>query len=463
MADNTNTYASAQPFQNTVSDWMAGQERMDFAKREEERQIKAIADAQKRREDEQYNKDLEYFLKRPNFKPTGNRAIDQVMTEVLLQAVDEQGNIEKEFTSYGRNISNEKRTELIMRKRNLDNLPEYLDVAHKAYNDQATQIQEGIRSGKIKPTPELLKKLESFSEGYFDVTLDGNGKILVGVWDKDGDGKPDIMRYEDLITKSMFGETIPNADFAKSFLEKGKELGTHTETSDFNFVKDTTKMPVMKQVDLLARSSLYGNNGALSNEAKSWLYDNYRVTDFNNVPEQYLNKMEEEAKSIMLSAVDTEKSKEVDYSARLAAQKAAEEKAKAKEGGIGTPVVPSEGTWGGALKTIDTDTTRSVPVTKKIILPAVHVGEGKDAKMLGAAQILNYTYDKEGRMVIDAAYSDGKINIKDDDASISTQLDRRKRFTASKETESRIAQQLGMSVDELRNSTRAQTGAYDDL
>ena len=243
MADSNSVYANARPLEGNISDWVSGQEQTDFRYRAEKREVDRIAQERKDKEQFDYEKRLEKF-KAPQIDATKVRSIDEINTLVLLKAKDEYLNITKELKP---GISNEKYAELLMRQKNLDNLPSYLKLSQDAFVAEATNIQKQLSEGKIKFTPELQKKLNSFSQGYYDVELDDNMMPMVGLWDKDGDGKPDILPYDKIVGQQIFGEQVPNLNFASEFQKMGEKLGSKETTTDNNFVKTTIKETLLSE------------------------------------------------------------------------------------------------------------------------------------------------------------------------------------------------------------------------
>lgn len=326
MANSSNAYAQARPLEGNVSDWITGQENAEFNQREEKRQVDAIAQRKKDKEQDDYEKRLEKF-KQPDIKSTGVRSIDEINTLVLLKAKDQQLEIMKELKP---GISNEKYAELTMRQRNLDNLPSYLKLSQDAFVKEADALKAQVAKGEIKFTPQLQQKLTSFSEGMYDVELDSNGLPMVGLWDRDGDGKPDIMPYDKIVSGQTFGDQVPDMDFTGAFQKMGKELGSVKTQTDKNFVKKTEKQTPIEFAKLTARGSLYDDKGGLTPLAKSKLYD-MGVKDFTDVPQQTLDKLETTAVEIMMATRDKESLVDVDNSARNTAIKNARDAKKEDE------------------------------------------------------------------------------------------------------------------------------------
>lgn len=457
MANAGNAYATVNPIKTNIGDVVQGIEQMDFAYREEQRKIDAIKQAQKDKEA------LELEKKRAKFKPinidsTGVKSIDEVNAQTLLKAVNMYGELDKKLAQAK---TPEEQAAITIQLQKLQSLPDYLKLAQDAFVSQAKDIQTKMDKGEIKQTPELLSKLQSFSQGYLDVELDDNMTPMIGLWDKDGDGKPDVLPYDKIISGQTFGELIPNVDFSGNFMEVGTKVGTVKEQTDQNFVKNTKLYTPDELNKTAAKAELYLENGQLSPVAKSYLYDK-GVRDFQNVPDELLNKMEQDAVNIMETVQKKEDITDKDYTAetgRISENR--QGKPKEEKASIGNPVVPSKNTWGDQYERISATESLSVPIIGKVQLPAISIKTGtKGGKPIYAnvtdATLENYTYNKDGKLVIDVSYGiDKTTSVSEGDTGKQTTVSkekRKKQIIASPETEARIASKLGVSVQELREA-----------
>lgn len=310
MANASNAYATINPIKTNIGDVVQGIEQMDFAYREEQRKIDAIKQAQKEKEAEKLEK-LRAKFKPINIEATGVKSIDEVNAQTLLKAVNTWSELDKQLALAK---TSEEQANVVVQLQKLQSLPNYLKLAQDAFVAQAKDVQTKIEKGEIKQTPELLSKLQSFSQGYLDVELDDNMMPVLGLWDKDGDGKPDPITYDKMISGQIFGELIPNVDFSGNFMNVGTKIGTVKSQTDSNFVKNTKLFTPDELNKTAARAELYLENGQLSPVAKSYLYDK-GVRDFQNVPEDLLNKMEQDAINIMKTVQKKENITDKDYSA----------------------------------------------------------------------------------------------------------------------------------------------------
>lgn len=311
MANAGNAYATVNPIRTNIGDVVQGIEQMDFAYREEQRKIDAIKQAQKDKEAEKLEK-LRAKFKPINIEATGVKSIDEVNAQTLLKAVNMYGELDKKLAQAK---TTEEQAAITVQLQKLQSLPDYLKLAQDAFVSQAKDVQTKMEKGEIKQTPELLSKLQSFSQGFFEVELDDNMTPMIGLWDKDGDGKPDVLPYDKIISGQTFGELIPNVDFSGNFMNVGTKIGNVKNQTDQNFVKNTKLYTPEELNKTAARAELYLENGQLSPVAKSYLYDK-GVRDFQNVPDELLNKMEQDAINIMKTVQKKEDITDVDYSAQ---------------------------------------------------------------------------------------------------------------------------------------------------
>lgn len=377
MANAGNAYATINPIETNIGDVVQGIEQMDFAYREEQRKIDAIKQAQKDKEA------LELEKKRAKFKPinidsTGVKSIDEVNAQTLLKAVNMYGELDKKLAQAK---TPEEQAAITIQLQKLQSLPDYLKLAQDAFVTQAKDIQSKIANGEIKQTPELLSKLQSFSQGFFEVELDDNMTPMIGLWDKDGDGKPDVLPYDKIVSGQTFGELIPNVDFSGNFMTIGTKVGNVKNQTDQNFVKNTKLYTPDELNKTAAKAELYLENGQLSPVAKSYLYDK-GVRDFQNVPEDLLNKMEQDAISIMKTVQKTEDITDKDYSAetgRISENRQA--KKEKEEKAIITTTVNLSNTYFG------NDARGGAPVSKKGILEkGLNLGKGIKFDTIGGAK-----------------------------------------------------------------------------
>lgn len=375
MANASNAYATIDPIKTNIGDVVQGIEQMDFAYREEQRKIDAIKQAQKEKEAEKLEK-LRAKFKPINIEATGVKSVDQVLAQTFLKATNKTGELHKKLDY----ATPEEQVDIIVQLQKLQSLPDYLKLAQDAFVTQAKDIQTKIANGEIKQTPELLSKLQSFSQGYLDVELDDNMQPVLGLWDKDGDGKPDPITYDKMISGQIFGDLVPNVDFSGNFMTVGTKVGTVKNQTDQNFVKNTKLYTPDELNKTAAKAELYLENGQLSPVAKSYLYDK-GVRDFQNVPDELLDKMEQDAISIMKTVQKKEDITDKDYSAqtgRMSENRQAKKDEEEKE--IVTTTVNLSNTGFG------NDSFGKVVSKKGILEKGLNLGKGIKFNTIGGAK-----------------------------------------------------------------------------
>lgn len=387
MATNSNNVvATAQPLQGNVSDWINNKEQMDFAYRAENREIAKIAREKKEKED------LEYEKYRSSFKDfdiasTGVKSIDEINIQLMMKGKDKQLELFKKMRP---DMSLEERSKITFQMQELDNLASYIKSSNEAFVNEAKALEKQISEGKIIPTAKQLQLLKSFSDGTFQIELDDNMKPVIGLWDKDGDGKPDIVPYDKIISQQTFGELIPNINFATTFQAMGKELGSKETGTDNNFVSNLKKFTPIEFAQRTAKASLYDQSGNYTPVAKSWLFQAKGISDWSNVPEETLEEMESVASQIMLDTRPSSDVTKVDNSGRLAASKEArdirkENEEKATWGVVETPPAYKEAgfTPSSGYKTI--------AIQGKTVIPALEYKANGKKEIITNGQIQSYT------------------------------------------------------------------------
>lgn len=456
MPNSSNAYATLQPIQANVSDFINQQEQNAFAYRKEQRDIDAIEQDRKDKEA------LELEKKRAKFKPisiesTGIKSVDQVNAEILLKAVDKWGELDKQLSQAK---TPKEQADIAVKLTKLGSLPDYLKLSYDSFSNEAATIKKQLDSGQIKATPEILSKLNSFSQGYFDVELDDDMTPMVGLWDKNGDGKPDVIPYNKMISGQTFGELVPNVDFSSHFMGIGKNIASYKTQTDSNFVKNTKQYTPEELNKLAARNELYLENGSLSSAAKSYLYDK-GIRDFSNVPEPLLRVMENDAVNSMRIVQKKENVTDVDYGASETKKQNAIENArkrreeKAKELKITTTNV--ENTYFG------NDSFGGKTVSKKGVLKnGLNLGNGIKFETIGGAKtgldnstVTNLFLNSEGKIIYTANVLDSKSSKEEsaDYSGSSTTPPKYRSETreATGATEAKLASALGYdNSDDLK-------------
>lgn len=462
MANSNSVFGTAQPLQNNVSEWVNDQEQADFAYREEQRKIAALD--QSRKDKEQAKKDAlrkSVFGDIPKNYDTGSASLNEFQAKIIQKAVNRKGEIYKALSNP--NISDDEKIKLEIENQNLDNLPENLQVATKNFSGVIDDYKKGVSTGSYFRNPDFESKVLNGFENYVG-GLD-NGLPVVGFVDRDGDGVMDVLPYESLA--QSYGPENSNVpwnfqkqiDLDKIAVATGEKLGKTEKTTDSNFVKRTIKGPDLNSLDTITNNILQNPDGTPTDAALSEL----KKRSLANTPEN-INKVKQIFKERVLAYTDSTDKTDVDYNARTSAYKAAKPSGKEKDKPtIGNPVTPSKETWGDAYDQIDTNKTRSVPIGGKLVLPAIqYVKRGTDATgkatksnaNITDGTVENYTYDKKGKLVLDVSYAKPSLRNKIGDVTETIKEKTKKRVVASPETEARLAEKLGISIEELQERAK---------
>jgi hypothetical protein len=457
MADSNSAFATVQPLQANVSDFINNQERMDFAYRDEERKVNEMKRAAQEREGAKKDALLKEFQSAKQVTPSGITSIDSFDYTIMNIALEDRVKLYKKKVAGGLSVDEE-----IMYAK-LGNMAGTLELMGKAYSEEKENYYKQLKEGKVKRDVNYEMKMQEMDKSAIPF-IDSEGNPAIGI-DNDGDGKPDVITFSLGEGLSLKPSYVPNIDFTSSFQAFGEKLGSKETGTDVNFTKTTIKETPIELAKLTARGALYGKDGSYSDLAKSQLYD-MGIRDFNDVPESVLNEMKNSAVQTMMATRDRSKVVDVDNSSINTANKNAKDN-KDNTPFIGTPVVATKEKWGISFDTLDPDYL-SVPMSgKPVVLNAIPYNvksRSSDGtvttarKVLSNAKVENYTYNNKGKLVLDVSYSTGKVTERttNDDGSTSVGFEEKgtMQVAVTDETETRFAKESGKTVEQLRASAR---------
>lgn len=321
MANSNNVYGTAQPLQGNVSDWMLNQEQMDFAKRREDREIAAIDEARKAREQAKKDKLRQRFLDMiPNNYDTGSTSLNQFQAKIINKGVNRLGEISKELDN--KNLDENKLIDLEIEAQNISRLPENLKVATDNFTAKIEDYRKGIADNVYFRDPDFENKVLSGFENYIG-GLDENGFPVVAFADRNADGKIDnldVIPYEGLMsgdTPWKFQKQFDLDALAKKTAEK---IGYNEVQTDSRFENHLIKNPSLNALNSITDSLLVNPDGsptevALSELRKRGLQSN----------EAGINEIKNIFRNNVLAYTDTIDKTDVDYAAMNAANKEARE------------------------------------------------------------------------------------------------------------------------------------------
>jgi len=325
MANSNNVYATVQPLQGNVADWVGDQEKMDFAYREEQRKVAAIDQARKAAEQKKKD-DLKAAYDLKIGDPTGIASFDQAYVQFYDDAMDKNLQLYKKEAAGERLTPQEQAL-----KKNLSLLPEKLAFMSKAYTDNNKNYLEGVKAGNHRDLDYemTLNGLQKNAKAF----LDSEGNPVIGI-DKDGDGKVDFL-HEDMGVLTIKPRNLKSYDYEKEIKQIADSLGTVRTVRDGNFVKTTNESLPLKTAKAAAANAVYNEDGSLSEFAQSMFYN---VNPKDITPEMIKALETRVADSLMKSKKSISET-DRDYAGMTAAQRearlSADAKSKSSGGGGG--------------------------------------------------------------------------------------------------------------------------------
>lgn len=472
MAGNhTNVYAPSQASGFSLSDTIGQQERLNLARKDQQMREQQL---EEHRRDKQLARDeklRERLLKSVEAYDTGSGSLNELQGRIVMKAINRKGEIYNKLRSG--NISDSERIKLEMENLNLDNLGTNLKVATQNFTKMNQDYMEGVKNGSLFRNLDFEKKVLNGFENYLG-GIDDNGFPMIGFKDLDGDGKIDLMPWDNLKDSIGVWEFQPKLDYDEMISKMSKGLGTVKTKDREGYDIITEKGIPLDVAKTSAQSLMYDSDGALTNFAKSRLTE--LGYDYKNPSEDVLKGIERDVSERIFNSKDRESFRERDSTAEQGDKNRAQRERHHQDSkttettGIGEAVTPTENTWGSHYNEIAKD-VKSVPVDGKVKLDAISRkiekeitkknSEGKDVKTkttedktYSNVTVNNYTYNKEGNMIISGTYPEGKITKTlgdwESNEKVSSTENKKINITVSKETESRIAKMLNTTTEELK-------------
>lgn len=456
MAGNhTSVYAPSQASGFNLAETIGQQERLSLARKDQQMREQQL---EEHRRDKQLVRDeklRERLLKTIQNYDTGSASLNELQGRMIMQAVNRKGEIYNQLRKG--NLSDSERIKLEMENMNLDNLPSNLKVATQNFTKMNQDYIEGVKTGSLFRNIDFEKKVLNGFENYLG-GIDENGFPLVGFKDIDGDGKIDLMPWDNLKDGIGVWEFQPKLNYDKMITEMSKGLGTVKTKDREGYDIITEKGIPLDVAQSSAQSMMYDSEGSLTNFAKSRLTE--LGYDYKTPNEEVLKGIERDVAERILNSKDRESLRERDTTSEQGALNRAQRerhhqdnKTKETNTGIGEAVEPTTNTWGNHYKEIAPG-AMSVPIDGKVKLEAIDLKTGDNTKTLSNVSIDNYTYSKDGRMIVTGSYPEGKttVNLGNyGEGGKSTSTENKKMKTiVSKETESRIAKMLNATTEELK-------------
>lgn len=404
MANSNNVYATEQPLQGNVSDWVGDQEKMDFAYREEQRKVAAIDQARKAAEQKKKD-DLKAAYDLKIGDPTGIASFDQAYVQFYDDAMDKNLELYKKESAGERLTPQEQAL-----KKNLSLLPEKLAFMSKAYTDNNANYLAGVKAGNHRDLDYemTLNGLQKNAKAF----LDAEGNPVIGI-DKDGDGKVDFL-HEDMGVLTVKPRNLKSYDYEKEIKQIADSLGTVRTVRDGNFVKTTNESLPLKTAKAAAANAVYNEDGSLSEFAQSMFYN---VNPKDITPEM-IKGLETRVTDSLMKSKKTISETDRDYAGMTAAQREARLRADAKAKASGGDSGKNEASLNDISKTANRITQTKDNESGEVIGREndgnVYQGNVNIKRKVGSAEetFRSFAVDKDGNVIVtvDIPMKNGKDN-----------------------------------------------------
>lgn len=477
MANGKNTGIGFRPLQGDISNDILNHEDQQFRHRREQREIadrKARAQAlknQKAQQALQRAKGLKLY-------DTGSDSLNGSLAEAITIATNEYPKIFDVLDDDTGKYSQSDKIKAKLKLDNIHNLPENLKTMTNAVVGEYQQYLKGVESGALFRDEDFEKKFENGFQGV-SLSFDDDGLPVAlfkkGGTDVNGDG---VINELDVETMSSLNDVYSRPQFQKKYdfdsvvSKHAKELVSRVDTEVDGLRTTKTTGLDLNLLDKTANRALY-QDGQPTDLMKSFVRS--RGKNINN-PED-LKTIESEYKNELLIRSKQGVEEEFDHRTALGYKK---EKRlnKDNEISLGEPVTPTVETWGSKhMKNINPDKVNSVPVGN-VKIDAIPL---KDGRTITDAEVVNYTYDNNGNMIVDVVYQESKsetmsVNKYEKELEEATKnndtqkifalqqanevdggkrvtlpgKNRKEQISISKENESKIANQVAGSIEEAK-------------
>lgn len=449
MANSSNVYATAQPLQGNISNWLLSQEEMGMRQQAEKRRQEELDYIKQQKQQEKEDKLRERLLgKIPKNYDTGSSSLNEFQAGIIKEGANRLGEIYLRLKDP--NLSEAEKTRLEIEAQNIGNLPENLKLSTDNFTKLIGDYKTGVEGGSMWQNPDFEKKVLNGFENYVG-GLDENGLPIVGFVDKDGDGKMDVMGYENLSQGIGVWEFQPKLDYDKMIKTTADTLGTVEEGKPLpGYQNRVTKGIPLTVAQDRAKALIQDANGNLTNFAKS-TFRQYGI-DYNNPSPTDIANLEKQVTQDIIMSKDSSDVTKKNYSAAVSAQREARLSKDEKDA---NPIAFVEKT--------PSSTTFAIKE------PVVFQSKNKNNQP-GTAT--NISMDKNGNISVTASILKGKKSVKSydgDDNEITTSEDvyEEKILKTKEEVMPIIAELLGVdSYGQAQQVLKQQSDQYkttDDL
>ncbi|WGK93784.1 MULTISPECIES: hypothetical protein [Flavobacterium] len=311
MANASNAYATISPIKANIGETIQGIEKMDFAYREEQRQIDALDQA--RKDKEQADLERRFKESKLSYSLTGYSNHD----EPLIAFVDGPGGLAEQVMELDKQMqANPSDVSLKVKQNNIKKSIERINYLRQGVIAKGAELAKGLQDGTLSPYlngtyAQDYNKL--IGEIKYDYVLDDSGNVKVrfngGSFDRDGDGIPDEFSLEDLNNPEKIGS------FKKTFNENAWLTSTKSRygklekkyNPDGTYITVETNGFDPKKIPSLSNeiNDLLGENySTMTDAAKSYIADTLKL-DPKRFNETTFNDLKNKLKDKLLNSYDT--------------------------------------------------------------------------------------------------------------------------------------------------------------
>lgn len=483
-------YQRLRPLQGDITTDLLNAENQEFKHRaedriNEDRKLKAQALKEKKaKEGIARAKGLKLY-------DTGSDSLNESLAEAITIATNEYPKIFEVLDDQNGKYTQAEKIKAKLKYDNILNLPENLKTMTNAVMGEYQDYQKGVAAGTLFRDEAYEKKFENGFKGV-SLTFDDDGLPVAvfrkGQKDINGDG---VINDLDIETMSSLNDVYSRPQFQRNFnydslIKQHAEKLESAENAKVSGFKTTTTTGV--EPDLLIDSVqrvLYNKDGSISDVMSALIRQ--KGLDPNSKIDQ--KTIEDDYKNDVYIRTKRGKVEKLDAGA-IVANKKENRLAKDSKATLGEVVTPTKATWGKQFKNIDTNKVNSVPV-KGVNISAIPLDDGRT---ITNAKVVNYTYDKDDNMIVDVVYQDTKSETmseekytkeleeatKNKDFSkiailqAASDVDGGKKITKpgqnkkeqisiSNENESKIANELGLSIEEMKARAQKNLGEVDEF
>lgn len=281
MADSGNfaAYRQLTPLKGSVADDLQNQQQLQNQKRGLDMEEERMEYSRQQAAEQRKQKLADYVQSKiPKNVDTKVRSVNSFNSTLIQKAVDRIGDIgailDEDLDK--KNLSYEERAKLKSELNTLQNLPENIKLGTSLLTAKANDYWEGVKSGKYRKNPAYEKFADIGTNGWY-AELDDNGNPLIGfdkAQDKDGDGKPDVLSYENImagVPDFQFNKIYNKEDLVKEAITKIQPVVNSRPEGNFQVKRTGLDLDaVNKHVDDL----LFKSDGTPTDVLKSFATDN---------------------------------------------------------------------------------------------------------------------------------------------------------------------------------------------